>query len=114
MSISKKVVFSLIGGYVLGRAGEEIFGSETAKKVYRKVATCAFIAKDSIMEQVEKARAVASDIAVDARADADRYQEEKDARFNEGREDDFDEDTEDIEEDGAEEADAADTAAATV
>ena len=81
MFFEKKVVVSLLGGIVLGKAGETIFGSETARKVYTKAATGAFIAKDSIMELAEKVQAGAMDIAADARIEADNYQAEKDARL---------------------------------
>ncbi len=83
MFMSKKVILSAIGGFVLGKAGNAIFGSETAVKYYTKAATGAFIAKDAIMEQVEKIQAGAMDIAVDARLEADRYQEKLDAEYNE-------------------------------
>ena len=49
------------------------------KKVYTSVATGGFIAKDAIMEQIEKIQASAADIAEDAKANAERYYEKKDA-----------------------------------
>ena len=81
MFMKKGIVVSLLGGFVLGRAGEAIFGSETAKKVYTKAATGAFIAKDCIMEEVEKIQAAAMDIAADARIEADEYQAAKDEEY---------------------------------
>ena len=86
MFMSKKVIISAIGGFVLGKAGNAIFGSKTAVKYYTKAATGAFIAKDAIMEQVEKIQAGAMDIAVDARLEADRYQERLDAEYEEAPE----------------------------
>ena len=75
--MKKAVIFSLIGGFVLGKAGAQIFGSRTAKKVYTKVATGAYIAKDSIMEFAEKVQAGASDIAAEAKENAENYYAEK-------------------------------------
>ena len=81
MFLEKKVILPLVGGFVLGKAGNAIFVSQTARKVYTKAATGAFIAKDSIMEQAEKIQAGAMDIAADARIEADNYQAQKDAEF---------------------------------
>lgn len=78
----KSIVISLIGGFVLGKAGDKIFGSKEAIKAYTKAATCAFIAKDCVMEEVEKIQAAASDIAADARVEADKYQAQKDAEYD--------------------------------
>ncbi len=77
--MKKAIVFSLIGGFVLGKAGSAIFGSKTAKKVYTTLTTGAFIVKDSVMESVEKIQAEASDVAADARVNAERYYAQKDA-----------------------------------
>ena len=52
--LKKEILISLLGGFVLGKAGETIFGSETAKKVYTKAATGAFIAKDSTVIRTRK------------------------------------------------------------
>ncbi|MBQ1311569.1 MAG: hypothetical protein IIY55_06940 [Blautia sp.] len=82
--MKKAIIFSLLGGYVLGRAGSAIFGSKTAKKVYTTLATGAFIAKDSIMESVEKIQAEASDIAQDAKVNVERYYAEKDLAYERG------------------------------
>ncbi len=80
--MKKAVVFSIIGGYVLGKAGNYIFGSKTAKKVYTEVATGALIAKDYIMTDVEKLQAGCADITADAKVKVEAYYAEKDAAFN--------------------------------
>ena len=80
--LKKEILISLLGGFVLGKAGETIFGSETAKKVYTKAATGAFIAKDSIMDSVEKIQAEAMDIAAEARIEADKKKKKKDGTFD--------------------------------
>ena len=100
--MKKAIIFSLLGGYVLGRAGSTIFGSKTAKKVFTTLATGAFIAKDSIMESVEKIQAEASDIAQDAKVNVERYYAEKDLAYERG--------TDAAAERGAEEAKCSDTA----
>ncbi len=92
MFFNKKVVFGVLGGYVLGKAGDMIFGSETAKKVYTKCATYGMILKDNTMEKVEIIQACASDIAADAREEADRYQAKMDAAFDSSLEDEAEED----------------------
>lgn len=73
------IALSLLGGYVLGKAGNAVFGGETAKKAYTTVATGAFIAKDAVMEQVEKIQVSAADIAADAKINAERYYAKRDA-----------------------------------
>ena len=75
--MKKAVVFSLLGGFVLGKAGGFIFGSKTAKKAYTAIATGALIAKDSVMENVEKIQAEASDIIADAKVNVEAYYEER-------------------------------------
>ena len=92
MFLNNKVVFGVLGGYVLGKAGDMIFGSETAKKVYTKCATYGMILKDNTMEKVEIIQACASDIAADAREEADRYQAKMDAAFDSSLEDEAEED----------------------
>ena len=92
MFLNKKVVFGVLGGYVLGKAGDMIFGSETAKKVYTKCATYGMILKDNTMEKVEIIQACASDIAADAREEADKYQAKMDAAFDSSLEDEAEED----------------------
>ena len=84
------VVLSLVGGYILGKAGETIFAGERAKKAYTAVATGAFIGKDMVMEQVEKIQASAADIAEEAKAKAERYYEKKDAAYEEAQKSDDD------------------------
>ena len=77
--MDKKVIFSLLGGFVLGKTGDRIFGSDRAKKLYVKAATVGMIAKDCTMEKIEVLQAQALDIADEARTEADKYQAEKDA-----------------------------------
>ena len=84
MNILKPAVaLSLLGGYVLGKAGNAVFGSDTAKKAYTAATTGAFIAKDAVMERVEKIQAGAADIAADAKINAERYYAKKDAAYAE-------------------------------
>lgn len=96
MFLKKKIVLSVLGGFVLGKAGDTIFGSETAKKVYTKAATGAFIVKDSVMDSFEKIQAEAMDIAADARIEADNYQAKKDSGYD--MFDGFEEEVSDLEE----------------
>ena len=84
LSMKKAIIFSLLGGYVLGKAGNAIFGSKTAKKVYTTLTTGAFIVKDSIMEGVEKIQAEASDVAADAKVNVERYYASRDAAAERG------------------------------
>jgi hypothetical protein len=81
MFLEKKVLISFVGGYVLGKSSDAIFCSDKAKELYRKVATQGFLLKDYIMEQVEVIQAEVSDIAADARAEADKIQAAKDAEY---------------------------------
>ncbi|MCI6637273.1 MAG: DUF6110 family protein [Bilifractor sp.] len=82
--MKKAVIFSLLGGYILGKAGVEIFGGKTARKVYTGITTGAFLAKDSVMDRVEKIQAGASDIAADARANVEKYYAAKEKEYTEG------------------------------
>ncbi len=91
----KSIIFSLLGGFILGKAGAEIFGCKEAKKIYTSLATGAIIVKDSVMERFEKVQAGAVDIMADAKENAKRYYTEKEAGFDMG---------EDIEEASAKEA----------
>ena len=87
MFFEKKVLFSILGGFVLGKAGSQIFGSAKAKEAYLKAATGALIMKDYIMEQAEIIQAEGSDILADARLRSDEYQAKKDAEFMCGTDD---------------------------
>ena len=78
------IILSLAGGYVLGKAGNFIFGSQTARKVYTQLATGALIAKDSIMESVEKIQAGAADITADAKENVERYYAQKGVVYDRG------------------------------
>ncbi|MBQ9155769.1 MAG: hypothetical protein IJ137_03195 [Eubacterium sp.] len=89
--LEKKVLLSVLGGFVLGKTGDFIFGGDTAKKVYVKAASLGMILKDCTMEKVEAIQAGASDIAAEAREEADKYQAKKDAAFEALLEDDTEE-----------------------
>ncbi len=115
MSIFKKeIIFSVLGGYVLGKMGNEIFGSETARKIYTKCATAGFILKDTVMEQVEVIQANATDIAAEAKENAEEYYRKRDKDYAGAcdalRGKDFSEaedaETEPVEEEAAEETEA--------
>ena len=82
--LKSAVALSLVGGYVLGKAGNALFGGDAAKQAYTAVATGAVIAKDSVMERVEKIQAGAADIAEDAKNNAERYYAKKDAAYDRG------------------------------
>lgn len=82
--MKRAILFSLLGGYVLGKVGNEIFGGKTARKIYVEAATGAFILKDSIMARAEKIQAGAMDIAVDAKAKVEQYYAEKERAYTEG------------------------------
>ncbi len=92
MFFNKKVIFGVLGGFVLGKTGDMIFGSDTAKKVYTRCAAAGMILKDQTMEKVEVIQACASDIAADAREEADQYQARKDAAFHAAQGDESPED----------------------
>ena len=79
--MKKSIIISLVGGFILGKAGDTVFGSKSAKKIYTSLATGGVIAKDSIMEYVEKIQAGASDIMADAKVNAEHYYAEKDCGF---------------------------------
>ena len=74
MLFDKKVLLGILGGFVLGKSGDMIFGSDTARKYYVKAATAGMIAKDCAMEKFETMQAAALDIADEAREEADKYQ----------------------------------------
>ena len=82
--MKKGIILSLAGGYILGKAGNFIFGSKTARKVYTQLTTGALIAKDSIMESVEKIQAGAADITADAKENVERYYAEKGIVYDRG------------------------------
>ena len=67
---------SLVGGFILGKAAEPIFGGKTARKLYVSAATGALLAKDYVMGCVEKTQAVASDVFEEAQENVEKYYEE--------------------------------------
>ena len=52
--MNKGIILSLAGGFILGKAGDVVFGSKKAKEVYTVLTAGAFIAKDAVMEYVEE------------------------------------------------------------
>lgn len=73
-------------GFALGVVGVPVLKSGLAKKAYTYLAAGAFIAKDSIMEEVEKTQACASDIAEDARVLQEEYYAKRDMACEEAKE----------------------------
>ena len=73
---------SAVGGFVLGKAAEPIFGGKTARKLYVSAATGALLAKDYVMGCVEQTQAVASDVFEEAKVEVEKYYEEN-GRFGE-------------------------------
>lgn len=74
-------------GFVVGTVGVPLLKSGIAKKAYTYVTAGAFIAKDSIMETVEKTQACAMDIAEDAKVIVEEYYAKEDAAYDEALED---------------------------
>ena len=70
-------------GFLLGSVGLSALKSGVAQKAYRYIFAGAFIAKDSIMETVEKVQTSTADIAEDAKAITEKYYAEKDKKFEE-------------------------------
>ena len=70
------IALSVLGGFVFGKVSGYIFGGETARKAYTAVATSALLAKDSVMEGVEKIQSCTSDIMADARKNVEKHYEE--------------------------------------
>lgn len=83
--MKKSIIISLVGGFILGKAGDTVFGSKKAREIYTQLTTGAFIAKDAVMEYVEKVQAGASDIAEDAKHRVEKYYLEKEAAFEQER-----------------------------
>lgn len=70
---------SFVGGILLGSVGLELIRGKDADKVFVAVSTGALVAKDWVMERVEKVSARAADIFADAKVRADAYLEKKKA-----------------------------------
>jgi hypothetical protein len=71
---------SFIGGILLGSAGFDLLRSKEADKVYVSVTEAVLIARDYVMENVEKINARTQDIYTDAKEKADRYLAQKKAQ----------------------------------
>lgn len=84
----------VLGGFLLGTVGVPMLKSDCAKKVYTKLTTGAFIAKDLILEEAEVIQAMANDIACDAKVEVEKYYQEKDKKFEESLEEEVAENTE--------------------
>jgi|GEM_PF-2490675 len=70
-------------GFLLGSVGLTALKSGIAQKGYRYLFAGAFLAKDSIMETVEKVQTTAADIAEDAKVICEKYYEGKDKAYEE-------------------------------
>lgn len=66
------------GGFAAASAGLAMLKSRPARKVYAHLAAAGLLARDSIMENVEKAQAAASDIMADAEVIKEAYNQEPD------------------------------------
>lgn len=60
-------------GFFLGAVAAPVLKSGIAKKAYVYLTAGAFIARDSIMEEVERVQATASDVAEDAKVLTEKY-----------------------------------------
>lgn len=70
-------------GFLVGSVGIPVLKSGLAKKAYTYITAGAFIAKDSIMEGVEKTQACVSDIAEDAKVITEAYYANRDQEWEE-------------------------------
>ncbi|MCQ2452319.1 MAG: DUF6110 family protein [Oscillospiraceae bacterium] len=68
-------------GFLLGSVGLSALKSGIAQKAYRYLFAGAFIAKDSVMETVEKVQATTLNIAEDAKVLTEKYYESKDKQY---------------------------------
>ena len=68
---------SFVGGFLLGTAGLELLWTEEAQKVYTVITTGVLLARDRVMEEVEKVNVLASDVLADAKVKAAAIQEKK-------------------------------------
>lgn len=68
---------SFVGGLLVGGVGLELIKGKDADKVFVAVSTGALVAKDWVMERVEKVSLRAADIFADAKVKADAYLEKK-------------------------------------
>lgn len=70
-------------GFILGCVGVPVLKSRLAQKAYVYLTAGAFIARDSIMEEVEKVQASALDISEDAKVLTEKYYAQKDQEAQE-------------------------------
>ena len=68
---------SFVGGVLLGSVGLELLRQKGADKVLTGAAAGVLVAKDWVMERVEKISLRATDIYADAKVKADAYLEKK-------------------------------------
>ena len=68
---------SFVGGLLVGGVGLELLRDKGADKALVAVSTGVLVAKDWVMERVEKVSARATDIFADAKVKADAYLEKK-------------------------------------
>ena len=68
---------TFVGGILLGSVGLELMRGKNADKVFVAMSTGALVAKDWVMERVEKVSARASDVFTDAKVRADAYLEKQ-------------------------------------
>ena len=66
---------SFLGGVLLGTVGLELMKDKGADKVFTAVGAGVLVAKDWVMERVEKVSLRAADIYADAKVKADAYLE---------------------------------------
>ncbi len=64
-------------GFLLGAVAAPVLKSRLAQKAYVYLTAGAFIARDSIMEEVERIQATASDVAEDAKVLTEQYYAQK-------------------------------------
>ena len=68
---------SFVGGLLVGGIGLELLRDKGADKVFVAVSTGVLVAKDWVMERVEKISLRATDVFADAKVRADAYLEKK-------------------------------------
>lgn len=73
-------------GFLLGAVGVPLLKSRVAQKAYVYLTAGAFIARDSVMEEVERIQATAMDISEDAKVITEKYYAQKDQEFAEVQE----------------------------
>ena len=64
-------------GFLVGCVAAPVLKSRLAQKAYVYLTAGAFIARDSIMEEVERVQVTASDVAADAKVLTEKYYAQK-------------------------------------